>query len=52
VDPLERLALAVDFRLYLADLGAALERSDRLRGRRPYDADMTGSRACGFAGSL
>ena len=38
-DPLERLALVVDFELFRADLEAALQRSDRARGGRPpYDA--------------
>ena len=37
--PLERLAAAVDFDLFRAELDAALERSDRARGGRPpYDA--------------
>jgi IS5 family transposase len=38
-DPLERLALVVDFELFRADLDAALDRSDRAKGGRPpYDA--------------
>jgi IS5 family transposase len=38
-DPLERLALVVDFELFRAELEAALGRSDRSRGGRPpYDA--------------
>jgi transposase, IS5 family len=38
-DPLERLALAIDFELFRDELDAALARSDRTRGRRPpYDA--------------
>ena len=37
-DPLERLARAVDFELFRAELGAALRRSDRAKGGRPpYD---------------
>ncbi len=38
-DPLERLAMVVDFELFRPELEAALERSDRARGGRPpYDA--------------
>ncbi|MBI4184235.1 MAG: transposase, partial [Proteobacteria bacterium] len=38
-DPLERLARAVDFELFRAELEAALARSDRAKGGRPpYDA--------------
>jgi IS5 family transposase len=38
-DPLERLAMVVDFELLRPELEAALERSDRARGGRPtYDA--------------
>lgn len=38
-DPLERLAKAVDFELFRAELEAALGRSDRAQGGRPpYDA--------------
>ena len=38
-DPLERLAAAVDFELFRAELDAALRRSDRGKGGRPpYDA--------------
>jgi hypothetical protein len=38
-DPLERLASAVDFELFRAELDAALQRSDRGKGGRPpYDA--------------
>ena len=38
-DPLERLALVVDFELFRPELDAALERSDRAKGGRPpYDA--------------
>jgi IS5 family transposase len=38
-DPLERLASAVDFEVFRADLDAALVRSDRAKGGRPpYDA--------------
>jgi transposase, IS5 family len=38
-DPLERLAAAVDFELFRAELEAALPRSDRSKGGRPpYDA--------------
>jgi IS5 family transposase len=38
-DPLERLAVAVDFELFRGELEAALRRSDRSRGGRPpYDA--------------
>ena len=38
-DPLERLALVVDFELFRGELDAALERSDRAKGGRPpYDA--------------
>jgi IS5 family transposase len=37
-DPLERLAVAVDFELFRAELEAALQRSDRSKGGRPpYD---------------
>jgi transposase, IS5 family len=37
-DPLERLAAAVDFELFRAELEAALQRSDRAKGGRPpYD---------------
>jgi hypothetical protein len=37
-DPLERLAVVVDFELFRDELEAALERSDRARGGRPpYD---------------
>jgi IS5 family transposase len=37
-DPLERLAMVVDFELFRAELEAALERSDRVKGGRPpYD---------------
>ncbi len=37
-DPLERLAAAVDFGLFRAELDAALRRSDRAKGGRPpYD---------------
>ena len=37
-DPLERLAAAVDFELFRAELEAALQRSDRSKGGRPpYD---------------
>src|SRR5919106_3762302 len=37
-DPLERLAMVVDFELFRAELEAALERSDRAKGGRPpYD---------------
>jgi transposase, IS5 family len=34
-DPLEKLAAAVDFEMFRADLAAALARSDRARGGRP-----------------
>jgi IS5 family transposase len=38
-DPLERLALVVDFELFRPELEAALARSDRAKGGRPpYDA--------------
>lgn len=38
-DPLERLALVVDFEVFRPDLDAALARSDRAKGGRPpYDA--------------
>ena len=38
-DPLERLALVVDFELFRDELKAALARSDRAKGGRPpYDA--------------
>jgi IS5 family transposase len=38
-DPLERLALVIDFELFRAELDATLERSDRAKGGRPpYDA--------------
>jgi transposase, IS5 family len=38
-DPLERLAMVIDFELFRPELEAALERSDRARGGRPpYDA--------------
>lgn len=38
-DPLERLALVIDFELFRPQLEAALARSDRARGGRPpYDA--------------
>lgn len=38
-DPLERLALVVEFALFRPELDAALERSDRAKGGRPpYDA--------------
>ena len=38
-DPLERLAMVVDFELFRAELETALERSDRSKGGRPpYDA--------------
>ena len=38
-DPLERLALVVDFELFRDELETALARSDRTRGGRPpYDA--------------
>jgi IS5 family transposase len=38
-DPLERLALVIDFELFRGELEAALERSDRAKGGRPpYDA--------------
>ena len=38
-DPLERLALVVDFELFRDELEAALARSDRAKGGRPpYDA--------------
>jgi hypothetical protein len=38
-DPLERLALMIDFELFRAELEAALARSDRVKGGRPpYDA--------------
>ena len=38
-DPLERLALVIDFELFRDELDAALERSDRAKGGRPpYDA--------------
>ena len=38
-DPLERLAMVVDFELFRGALEAALDRSDRTRGGRPpYDA--------------
>jgi IS5 family transposase len=38
-DPLERLAMVVDFELFRGELATALERSDRARGGRPpYDA--------------
>jgi IS5 family transposase len=38
-DPLERLALVVDFELFRSELEAALSRSDRAKGGRPpYDA--------------
>jgi transposase, IS5 family len=38
-DPLERLALVIDFELFRAELEAALARSDRAKGGRPpYDA--------------
>ena len=38
-DPLERLALVIDFELFRAELDAALDRSDRAKGGRPpYDA--------------
>jgi transposase, IS5 family len=37
-DPLERLALVIDFELFRAELEAALARSDRAKGGRPpYD---------------
>jgi transposase, IS5 family len=37
-DPLERLAMVVDFELFRAELNAALDRSDRAKGGRPpYD---------------
>ena len=37
-DPLERLALVVDFELFRTELDAALDRSDRAKGGRPpYD---------------
>jgi IS5 family transposase len=37
-DPLERLALVIDFELFRAELEAALARSDRVKGGRPpYD---------------
>jgi transposase, IS5 family len=37
-DPLERLAMVVDFELFRAELEAALDRADRARGGRPpYD---------------
>ena len=37
-DPLERLAVVVDFELFRDELEAAIERSDRARGGRPpYD---------------
>ena len=37
-DPLERLAMVVDFELFRAELEAALDRSDRAKGGRPpYD---------------
>jgi IS5 family transposase len=40
-DPLERLALVVDFELFRPQLEGALARSDRARGGRPpYDAVM------------
>ena len=40
-DPLERLDSVVDFELFRAELDAALERSDRVKGGRPpYDAVM------------
>jgi transposase, IS5 family len=38
-DPLERLALVIDFELFRTELEAALARSDRAKGGRPpYDA--------------
>jgi IS5 family transposase len=38
-DPLERLALVVDFEVFRPELDAALDRSDRAKGGRPpYDA--------------
>jgi IS5 family transposase len=38
-DPLERLAAAVDFELFRAELDRALNRPDRAQGGRPpYDA--------------
>jgi transposase, IS5 family len=38
-DPLERLAVVIDFELFRDELEAALDRSDRARGGRPpYDA--------------
>jgi IS5 family transposase len=38
-DPLERLAVVIDFELFRTELEAALARSDRARGGRPpYDA--------------
>ena len=38
-DPLERLAMVIDFELFRSELQAALDRSDRSRGGRPpYDA--------------
>lgn len=38
-DPLERLALVIDFELFRAELDATLDRSDRAKGGRPpYDA--------------
>ena len=40
-DPLERLALVIDFELFRPELEAALARSDRARGGRPpYDAAL------------
>jgi hypothetical protein len=37
-DPLERLAMVVDFELFRGELEAALDRSDRAKGGRPpYD---------------
>ena len=34
-DPLERLAAAVDFELFRAELETALQRADRSKGARP-----------------
>lgn len=40
-DPLERLALVIDFELFRPELEAALARSDRAKGGRPpYDAGL------------
>src|SRR5215472_9664226 len=40
-DPLERLALVVDFEVFRGELEAALSRSDRSKGGRPpYDPVM------------